>query len=166
MTPLLPSLSKRIEAVRNDPLYAGRAGVPSLLAFYDGGNEGNRLILAKDSASAAPSGATLRIIGQISRRDHSLQPNGTYNPAHKIKDEDNVTKAKLRFHLLRPMDFGDASVEFDTFTKNLAEIHKKDVGDREPQSTHRLTDNAKGITVLHQLVIVRHLLQLAFGYTE
>ncbi|KLO15708.1 hypothetical protein SCHPADRAFT_253161 [Schizopora paradoxa] len=157
MTPLHPSLSKRIEEVRNDPLYAGRAGLSSKLAFFDGGNEGNRLILAEEAASASPSGASLRIIGQISRGDHFLQPTGTYMPAHKSKDEDDVTKAKLRFHLHRPRDFGDVSDEYDTFLANLALIHEEDVGKptQKPKSIHRPSDNVKGITVLHQLVIPR-----------
>lgn len=105
----------------------------------------------------APPAAVLRIIAQISRLNHSLHPQGTYNPPHKLGNED-VRKAKLRFHINAPRDMGFASVEFNTFIENLQAIHDKDVDpvkfpNVKMHQPFGLEDN-KGVTVLHPLVVV------------
>ena len=144
----------RIEAIRSDPLYAGRVGLASELTFIDGGEEGNRLILKKHSTSEDPPGAILRVVGKISRSKHSLRPQGTYNPPKKL-DGDNVKKAKLRFLLQPPKDLGFAPGDFKTFIKNLTAIQNDDLKGSRPPTTHRPFDDENNVTVMHKLVIVR-----------
>ncbi|KLO15710.1 hypothetical protein SCHPADRAFT_253199 [Schizopora paradoxa] len=148
-----PTLYERINAIRNDPHYAGRLGLPTQLTFLPGGSDGNRLIQKRDSSFESPPGAVLRVIAQISRKNHTLLPHGTYNPAYKFNGED-VTKAKLRFHLVQPRDLGFASAEFNTFVENLAAIHDNDLS-FSPHKMLRPFESDKGVTVLHQLVIPR-----------
>ncbi|KLO15709.1 hypothetical protein SCHPADRAFT_938548 [Schizopora paradoxa] len=147
---------ERIEEVRNDPHYIGRVGLASQLTFVEGGDEGNRLILKSDAASDEPSGAVLRVIGKISRTKHSLRPQGTYNPPKKLKG-DNVTKAKLRFLLEPAEDFKSVSLDadFDNFLENLIAIHNDDLKGSKPPTVQRPFDKKKGVTVMHNLVIVR-----------
>ncbi len=170
MTSTTPTLAARIAEVRNHPQFAALRTLPSQVAFVPGGPKGDRLILNSKISSDPPPAAILRIIGQICRSGHALQPTGTYKPGNFL--DSNVTKARLRFHLNAPLandkddHFSQCIADHDMFVENLKRIQDDAIDSyKSPDVIRPVADN-KDVAVFHPFVVVSFCLRIFFGFAR